>query len=87
MAEKFAKFITDDEIRNRVAHHPPTSDEIIDAHEQIRNGYGDLAIEMNNLLPEGPLKTRAINALLDGMHMANHCVAVTQLTLAMQQGS
>lgn len=72
------KFISDDEIRNRVAYHPPAHPEIVAAHEDIRNQYGDLAISMNALLPEGPLKTRAVNAILDAMHLANHCVAVTQ---------
>lgn len=72
------KLINDEDLLNRAAHHPPGCQHIIDAHEEIRMLFGGLAVHMNNLLPEGPLKTTAINRVFDAMNAANTCVAVMQ---------
>lgn len=72
------KLYKDADILNRVAHHPPSAPAIVQAHEEIRSLYGQLAIRMNNLLPEGQLKTTAIDNLLRAMQDANTCVAVEQ---------
>lgn len=72
------KFIADADIENMVRHHPPTSDEVIKAHERVRSEFADLMVSMNNLLPEGPDKTRTIVTLREGMMWANSCIAIAQ---------
>jgi hypothetical protein len=78
LTDPMRKFTSDDELRNRGAYHPPTSPAIVEAHEKIRAAYTDLALAMNNLLPECPLKTRALNSIGDAMMLANQTVALTQ---------
>jgi hypothetical protein len=78
------KFISDEDIRNRAAYHPPTSPDIVLAHEAIRTQFADLGVFLNDLLPEGPMKTRTINAVMDNMMLANQCIAMTQQTYTTQ---
>lgn len=73
-----SKFMTDGEILDLVAHHPPGCDHIAAAHEELRTMYGNLMVRMNNLLAEGPLKTIAIRKAHEALQAANTCVAVTQ---------
>ena len=72
------KFTSDEKLANWFDHHPPSTPAIVEAHEQIRAGYKALALQMNNLLPEGPDKTVALRAIYDGMMQANSVVATSQ---------
>jgi hypothetical protein len=82
------KHLSDDDLARWFAYHSPTDDAIRDAHEQIRAGYGELAQQMNNLLPEGPDKTvalRKLRKLREAMWGANAAVACAQATYGHQQ--
>lgn len=72
------KFITDEQLDNWFGYHPPTSQEVISAHEQIREEFGTLAKNMNHLLPEGPDKTVALRAIRDAAMQCNAAVACAQ---------
>ena len=69
---------SDDEIRNRFIHHPPTSERIKEAHEQLRSEFLDLALRLNEFLPEGREKSLALTKLETSMFWANSAIARTQ---------
>lgn len=73
-----SKFTSDETLDKWFAHHAPSNDEIILAHETIRMRFRQLAQVLNDLLPEVPDKTVALRALRDAMYHANACVAVEQ---------
>jgi hypothetical protein len=63
------------ELAERFAYHPPSSADIVAAHEQIRTHVHELAKWINALLIEGDAKTKSLDALdLAAMH-ANASVA------------
>jgi hypothetical protein len=72
------QYFSDADIENLVAHHPPSSPEIIAAHEELRAMFKDLMVRMNHLLPEGALKVLALRATHAALQAANTCVAVEQ---------
>lgn len=72
------KFYSDAEVGSWFAHHPPTTDDVVTAHQVIRDGFRTLALKLNNLLPEGPDKSRTLQDLREVMYLANACVAVAQ---------
>lgn len=74
------KFLSDDTLTNWFAYHPPTTPDIVAAHERVRAEYGALAQSMNSLLPEGPDKTVAIRAIRDAAMQANAAIACAQQT-------
>ena len=66
-------------ITRRFRHHPPTSREVIDAHERVR-AYGlALALHLDDVLPDCPEKGRALDAVDDVVMYANAGIARTQL--------
>lgn len=70
------------QLRARFEHHPPSSDRVVMAHEEVRRRFTDLALWLNEVLPDGLLggeKDRAMAALDDGCMHANACIARTQL--------
>lgn len=71
-------FLSDDQVANWFAYHPPTTAAIRDAHERVRAEYGALAASMNSLLPEGPDKTVALRAIRDAAMQANAAIACAQ---------
>lgn len=73
-----SKFLSDESLSNWFAYHPPTSDEIRDAHERVRAEFWALAASMNGLLPEGPDKTVALRAIRDASMQANAAIACAQ---------
>lgn len=72
------RFVSDEQLDNWFAHHPPTDPSIAEAHGRIRAEYGALAKNMNGLLPEGPDKTVALRAIRDAALQANTVIACTQ---------
>lgn len=72
------KFVSDETLASWFAYHPPSSPTIATAHERVRALFGDLARELNALLPECPDKTVALRAVREAMYHANACIAVQQ---------
>jgi hypothetical protein len=70
------KYYSDAEVRHWHGYHPPQTQEVIEAHEYIRAAFGALAVQMNNLLPEGEDKKEAQRKFREAMYAANACVAV-----------
>lgn len=68
-----------DAITNRFIHHPPSNNDVVDAHVWTREHFMDLALAINRFLPDCPEKEKAIDALdLAAMH-TNAGIARTQL--------
>ncbi len=67
---------TDDEIRKRFAHHPPSRPEIATAHQHVRGSCASLAVMFNQLLPESREKSLALTALQEASQWANAAVAI-----------
>jgi signal recognition particle subunit SEC65 len=67
------------EIARRFAYHPPSTDEVIKAHEQVRRECAALAESLNALLPDGREKAKAMNRLDEVAMYANASIARTQL--------
>lgn len=64
-----------EEITTRFAHHPPTSEARVAAHERVRGLCADLARKLALLLPDSPEADKALDALdLAAMH-ANAALA------------
>jgi hypothetical protein len=72
------KYTSDEALRNWFAYHPPSTPDIVVAHEFVRERYGSLAQYMNSLLPEGPDKTVALRAIRDASMQANAAIACAQ---------
>lgn len=72
------KFTTEAQLNEWFAHHPPSSDVIVAAHELVRTKCRDLAQVLSDLLPECPDKTVALRAVRTVMHEANACIAIEQ---------
>lgn len=72
------KFTSDDALMGWFSYHPPATPDIAKAHERVRALFGSLALELNDLLPEGPDKTVALRAIHEAMYHANACIAVAQ---------
>lgn len=64
-----------DDIENRFAFHPATSEEKVNAHTSVRQACRRLADELNERLPEGREKSLAITHLEDVMLWSNAAIA------------
>ena len=69
------------EIADRFFHHPPTTQEVEDAHKSIRSGCQNLAERLDKLCPDGREKALAMTKLEEVMFWANASVARTQLKI------
>jgi hypothetical protein len=67
-----------DALANRHAYHPPSSDDIVRAHEAVRTNTHMLATWLNDLLPECDEKKHALDAMDLAMMHANSAIARTQ---------
>jgi hypothetical protein len=70
--------VSDDELHDRFAHHPPTSPEIARAHEMVRAEFLDLSVKLNEFLPEGREKAVVFTKLEEAMFWANGSIARAQ---------
>jgi len=68
-----------EELANWFAYHPPSTDDVVKAHEWVRSTIGSVAQELNATLPEGREKAMALRALDDACMYANASIARTQL--------
>lgn len=62
------------DIQNRFFYHPPTESKKLD-HEHVRRMSTDMALELNDLLPEGREKSLAITHLEEVMFWSNAAIA------------
>lgn len=67
--------MTPEDIENRFAFHPATSEEKRNEHTSVRSACKYLAYEMNERLPEGREKSLAMTHLEDVMLWANAAIA------------
>jgi len=70
--------VTNDDIRERFMHHPPSTERIVAAHEMIRAEFLDIALKAQEFLPECREKALVLTKLEEAMFWANAAVARTQ---------
>lgn len=63
------------DLENRFSFHPANTEEKKQAHETVRNTCLRVAIDLNNLIPEGREKALALTHLEEVMFWANAGVA------------
>lgn len=64
-----------EDLRNRFDYHQPSTEEIKNLHEAIRNHTLDLAAHLDRALPDCREKSLAITKLEEVMFWANAAVA------------
>lgn len=64
------------DIEDRFRHHPPQTKARIAAHEEVRTRAADLAVWMNEHLPESREKSLALTAVQEASMWANAAVAI-----------
>lgn len=69
------RFVTNDQIANWFAYHPPKDDTIAYAHDRVRTEFRSLALSMNDVIPESPDKTVALRAIREAMYHCNAAIA------------
>ena len=70
--------LTDQEIKDRFDHHPPTTDAVAVMHGTTRVAFQKLALMINDKLEDGREKSLCLTALEEGMHWANTSIAKNQ---------
>ena len=63
------------DLENRFSFHPANTEEKKQAHETVRNTCLRVAIDLNNLIPEGREKALALTHLEEVMFWANAGIA------------
>jgi hypothetical protein len=73
-----------EEIAHRFAYHPPKNEAAVKAHERVRTLLGDLAQELDALLPaDRPQeKAQTLTHLEDAMMSANAAIARSRTGVA-----
>jgi hypothetical protein len=66
--------IEPEEMDNRFDHHPPTGSKV-QQHANVRYEFKQLAIDMDNWLPEGREKALVFTNLEQAMFWANAAIA------------
>jgi hypothetical protein len=66
-----------EEIAHRFAYHPPKNEAAVKAHERVRELLGDVAQELDALLPGDRPREKALvqTHLEDAMYAANAAIA------------
>ncbi len=67
--------MTRDDLETRFAFHPATTDERREAHQAIRDACLDLALKINEAIPDGREKSLAITHLEETMFWGNAAIA------------
>lgn len=65
-----------DWITHRYAHHPPQTQDRIEAHQLVRNEFAGLAAFIEELLPAGREKAMAHSFLQQAAWAANAAIAL-----------
>lgn len=68
-------FVSNRQLDNWTAHHPPQTARVIDAHEQVRMAAHSNLVVLQQWLPECPDKTVALRKVVEAMWAANACIA------------
>jgi hypothetical protein len=70
-----------EEITHRFAYHPPRNDAAVTAHETVRKRLGDVAQELDALLPADRPREKALvlTHLEDAMFAANAAIARSRI--------
>ena len=78
-----------EELENRFAYHPPTTEERKRAHEQVRELCLNLAIDLNGLMPASRPREAVlvVTHLEEVMFWANAAIARQPETAAAQTGA
>jgi hypothetical protein len=63
------------DLENRFSFHPAVDEETKQAHEMVRNACLRLAIDFNNVLPDGREKSLVVTTLEEVMFWANAAIA------------
>ncbi len=66
-------------IAHRFGYHPPSTPQVIAAHERVRRELAALAASMNELLPDCREKAKTMNRLDEAAMFANAAIARTQM--------
>jgi hypothetical protein len=72
---------TDEEIIERFRYKEPSDTVIVDAHDLVREEFKELALKMNDILPEGREKALVLTRIEEAMHWANSSIALNQSVL------
>jgi len=64
-----------EEIANRFLHHVPSTQDVVDAHEDIRLATALFATVVHRVVPNGRPKSLAFTAIEEAMHWANSGIA------------
>jgi hypothetical protein len=64
-----------DELNNRFKYHPPRDVATANAHEYVRASAYGLAMDINDLVPDGREKSLAITKLEEALMWANAAIA------------
>lgn len=68
-----------EKLKQKFSYHPPSTDEVIHAHEWTREQFMDLALQVNAFLPDCEEKDDAIKAIDHAAMAVNAAIARTQL--------
>lgn len=72
------KFFSDETVASWFEYHVASSENVRMGHRFVRDKFRALAVELNNVLPEGPDKSVALRSLRAAMYDANAAIAVAQ---------
>jgi hypothetical protein len=69
------KWVTSEAIEDMTAYHPPSNADVATQHLDIRTATKNFMIAVNDIAPECPEKTTAINKAREAMFWANAAIA------------
>ena len=67
--------MTNEDVMDIFTYHKPTQEDQL-CYDYLGQAFRELAVKLNEQLPEGPGKTVAIHKLAEARMQANACVAL-----------
>ena len=74
------------DLMNRFRYHPPKDESVAQTHQQIRDTLLKLALDLNEVLPDGREKALSITHLEETMMWANAAIARNQSDVYTKKG-